>query len=109
MPSGIIAKAVVCTIVDRINQTGKPAHQASMTKMGAACVASAGMNFFGGSAASMTMNPVVPDRKAYPETGRDVKTTSGEIGLAGHWMKHLLHHLFIYKAKARPFWFIIPE
>ena len=23
--------------------------------------------------------------------------------------KILLHHLFIYKAKARPFWYLIPE
>ncbi|MDR0782167.1 MAG: NAD(P)/FAD-dependent oxidoreductase [Propionibacteriaceae bacterium] len=109
MPSGIIAKSVVLTVVDRINGKAKPAHEASMTKMGAACIASAGMSFTGGSAASMTMHPVVPDFKAYPVSGRDLRGTSGEIGLAGHWMKHVLHHLFIYKAKARPFWWIIPE
>ena len=109
MPSGTIAKAVVETIVDRVKGNGKGPHKASMTRMGAACVASAGMNFFTGSAASMTMNPVVPDWKAYPSTGRDLKGTSGEIGLAGHWMKHLLHVLFLYKAKAHPFWWLIPE
>ena len=62
-----------------------------------------------GSAAAMTMYPVVPDWQKYPQTGRDVKGTSGEIGLAGHWMKFLLHYLFIYKAKARPGWQLIPE
>jgi len=109
MPSGMIAKAVVMTIVDRIKGNGNAPHQAPMTKMGAACVASAGMGFLDGTAAAMTMHPVVPDWKTYPKTGRDLKGTSGEIGLAGHWVKHMLHILFIYKAKARPFWWVIPE
>ena len=42
-------------------------------------------------------------------TGRDIAGTSGELGLAGHWIKLLLHYLFIYKAKARPLWWLIPE
>ena len=33
----------------------------------------------------------------------------GEIGLSGHWIKLLLHYMFIYKAKARPGWAFIPE
>jgi sulfide:quinone oxidoreductase len=45
----------------------------------------------------------------YPQTGRDLAGTYGEIGLAGHWIKALLHHLFIYKAKAKPLWWLIPE
>jgi sulfide:quinone oxidoreductase len=60
-------------------------------------------------AASMTVFPIVPDFKKYPEWGRDLRYTVGEPGLAGHWVKLLLHYLFIYKAKARPFWFLIPE
>ncbi|MDR2929487.1 MAG: NAD(P)/FAD-dependent oxidoreductase [Propionibacteriaceae bacterium] len=109
MPSGMIAKAVVLTIVDRIKQSDAAPHTAAMNKVGAACIASAGMGFVSGSAASMTMNPVVPDWQAYPNTGRDLNGTSGEIGLAGHWMKHLLHVLFLYKAKAHPLWWLIPE
>jgi len=109
MPSGMIAKAVVETIVDRVKGKGAAPHEAPMTRMGAACVASAGMSFFKGSAAAMTMHPVVPDWKTYPNTGRDLKGTSGEIGLSGHWMKHLLHVLFLYKAKAHPLWWLIPE
>jgi len=109
MPSGIIAAAVVDTVVDRIKGEDRPAREAPMTQMGAACVASAGASMFNGSAASMTMHPVVPDFEAYPETGRDLKGTSGEIGLAGHWMKRLLHTMFIYKAKGHPFWWLIPE
>ena len=60
------------------------------------------------SAASFTMMPVVPDFEKY-ETGRDLGETKGEIGLAGHWMKLSLHHLFLYKAKALPGWQLIPE
>jgi len=109
MPSGIQARVVAETIRDLIKDPSAHAHEASMARMGAACIASAGSGLRRGSAASMTMFPVVPDRVKYPATGRDVKGTSGEIGLAGHWMKALLHYLFIYKAKARPLWFLIPE
>lgn len=58
---------------------------------------------------SMTMYPIIPDFNKYPETGRELRYTSGEIGLAGHWIKHFLHFAFIYKAKANPLWRIIPE
>ena len=110
MPSGIQARTVASTIRDRIEK-GADAHPhtASMARMGAACIASAGSGMRRGSAAAMTMFPVVPDRVEYPLTGRDIKGTSGEIGLAGHWIKAMLHYLFIYKAKARPLWFLIPE
>ena len=57
----------------------------------------------------MTMYPVVPDYDRFPGSGRDLRHTKGELGLAGHWTKLLLHHLFIYKAKARPMWWLIPE
>ena len=59
--------------------------------------------------AAMTMFPVVPDYARYPGSGRSLKDTIGEIGLAGHWLKLMLHYLFIYKAKARPGWQFIPE
>ena len=61
------------------------------------------------AAATITMSPIVPDRHRFPGSGRDPKATFGEIGLAGHWLKRLLHTLFIYKAKARPGWWLIPE
>ncbi len=110
MPSGIQARTVASTIRDRIEKGADAhAHMASMARMGAACIASAGSGMRRGSAAAMTMFPVVPDRVEYPLTGRDIKGTSGEIGLAGHWIKAMLHYLFIYKAKARPLWFLIPE
>lgn len=105
-----MAKTIARTIRDRITRGAEaPAHRASMATMGAACVASAGTGLRQGSAAAMTMYPVVPDPVRFPQTGRDLTGTYGEIGLAGHWMKLLLHYLFIYKAKARPFWWLIPE
>jgi sulfide:quinone oxidoreductase len=55
-----------------------------------------------GSAATITMSPIVPDTDRFPGSGRDPDETVGEVGLAGHWLKRLLHTLFIYKAKARP-------
>ncbi|CAN5298643.1 sulfide:quinone reductase [soil metagenome] len=110
MPSAIMGRQVARTIADMI-QSGatEPTHTASMAQMGAACVASAGTGLRAGSAAAMTMFPVVPDHQKYPHGGRSLSDTSGEIGLAGHWVKHALHYLFLYKAKARPGWFLIPE
>lgn len=110
MPSAIIGRTVALSIADMITKgAAAPTHTAWMGRMGAACVASAGAGFWSGSAASMTMYPVVPDYKRYPGVGRSLTFSGGEIGSAGHWIKALLHHLFLYKAKARPFWFLIPE
>jgi sulfide:quinone oxidoreductase len=110
MPSGIMGKAVAHSVCDLMTK-GPDAHlhEASMAHMGAACVASAGKGLFSGSAAAMTIYPVVPDFEKYPGTGRDTNYTFGEIGLAGHWIKHILHHLFMYKAKLNPGWTLIPE
>ena len=110
MPSGIMGKAAATSIAAMIDRgDAATIRSASMADMGAACVASAGSGLRHGSAASMTMYPVVPDLRKYPATGRSIKDTFGEIGLAGHWIKLALHYLFIYKAKARPGWHLIPE
>lgn len=110
MPSGIMGKLSILTIKELIEngENAKP-HIASMAKMGAACVASSGSGLRHGSAAAMTMFPIVPDFEKYPNSGRSTKDTYGEIGLSGHWIKLLLHYMFIYKAKALPGWALIPE
>ena len=110
MPSAIMGRAVANSIVDMILHGATEATRgASMARLGAACVASAGANMWSGTAAAMTMFPIVPDYAKYPDSGRDLGHTTGEIGLAGHWIKQFLHHAFLYKAKARPLWWIIPE
>jgi sulfide:quinone oxidoreductase len=110
MPSGVMGRAVAMSIRDMIKRGAQqPTHNASMTEMGAACIASAGVSLTKGSAAAMTMFPIVPDYTKYPKHGRNVNDTYGEIGLAGHWMKYVLHYVFIYKAKALPFWSLLPE
>ena len=109
MPSATMAKAVAMSIRDMVNGSEKPTHSASMAEMGAACVASTGSHVFKGTAATMTVFPVVPDFEKYPEHGRDLELTTGEIGLAGHWMKYILHHTFIYQAKLKPGWSVLPD
>jgi sulfide:quinone oxidoreductase len=109
MPSAMIGKAVARSITDMLKGASAPTHTASMAQMGAACVASAGANPFTGTAVSMTVYPIVPDFERYPEFGRDLDQTFAEIGLAGHWIKILLHHMFLYKAQLRPGWSLIPE
>jgi len=110
MPSGVMGKIVALNIIQRIlHNDHSHKHQASMAKMGAACVVSAGYGMTKGMAATMTVFPIVQDYKKYPNWGRDLNYTVGEAGLAGHWIKALLHYLFMYKAKAKPFWWLIPE
>jgi len=109
MPSAMIGKTVARSIVDMLRGSATPTNAASMAEMGAACVASAGANPFTGTAASITVFPIVPDFEKYPDYGRDMDSTFGEIGLAGHWIKILLHHMFLYKAQLRPGWQLIPE
>ena len=111
MPSGISAKIVADNIVDSI-KSGKESlnHRGSMGNMGAACIASAGYGMTKGSGVSITTFPIVPDYVKYPSTqGRHLGKTFGEIGLAGHWLKLMLHYAFIYKAKMKPFWWLIPD
>ncbi len=109
MPSAMIGKAVARNVVEMVLGADHPRHTASMAEMGAACVASAGANPFTGTAAAMTVFPVVPDFEKYPDYGRDLDLTFAEIGLAGHWIKIILHHLFLYKARLLPGWRLIPE
>ena len=110
MPSGVMAREVALNVVDLMTGREKePTRKASMARMGAACIASAGAGVLRGTAVSMTLYPIIPNFEKYPDTGRQLKYTFGEIGLAGHWIKHLLHFGFIYKAKANPLWIAIPE
>ncbi|MFN8134810.1 MAG: FAD/NAD(P)-binding oxidoreductase [Bacteroidales bacterium] len=110
MPSGIMGKVVALNVAERIlTGTKEMKHRASMGKMGAACIISSGYGLRNGMAATMTVFPVVPDYEKYLQWGRDISYTMGEPGLAGHWIKLLLHFMFIYKAKANPFWWMIPE
>ncbi len=80
-----------------------------MADMGAACVASAGAGLRHGSAASMTMYPVVPDLQKYPAPAQPARTPPARSAWPGTGSSSLLHYLFIYKAKARPGWHLIPE
>lgn len=109
MPAGVMGKIVALNIAEKIQGRQEHRHKASMSRMGAACIVSAGFGSFDGLGASMTLFPVVPDWKKYPEWGRDINYSLGEAGLAGHWLKFFLHYLFFHKAKGYPFWWLIPE
>ncbi len=110
MPSGVSGKVVALNIVNLIKLgPHELKHRASMGKMGAACIISAGYGMTNGAAATMTVYPIVPDWKKYPEWGRNINYTMGEPGLAGHWLKWMMHYLFLHKAKGYPFWWLVPE
>jgi sulfide:quinone oxidoreductase len=110
MPSAVMAHSVAESLYGMIALgLPGPTRTASLAEIGASCVASAGASWLRGTAASMTMFPVVPDYEKYPEFGRDLHFTFGEIGSAGHWIKKILHHMFLWKARGRPGWWLIPE
>lgn len=109
MVSGVIGRIVALNIVDLI-KTGQMTHRERMSEMVAACIASMGDSLWDGAATVMVMHPVVPDHRHYPNgTGRDLKVSIMEMGLAGAWMKFVLHHTFMWKFKMRIGWQIIPE
>jgi sulfide:quinone oxidoreductase len=110
MPSGVMGKIVAKNIVHRIKRhTNINLHSASMARMGAACVVSAGFGLLRGRAATLTVYPIVPDWQRFRKWGRNINYTVGESGLAGHWIKLVLHYLFLYKAKGGFLWWMIPE
>jgi sulfide:quinone oxidoreductase len=110
MPAGVAGKIVALNIADKINKgTEEFKHRASMGKMGAACIISAGYSMTKGLGATMTVYPIVPDWKQYPEWGRNIDYTVGDPGVSGHWLKLFLHYMFIHKAKGYPFWWLLPE
>ncbi len=110
MPSGVIGKVIALNIARRIKTGSKEyKHKASMSRMAAACIVSAGYGLRKGKAATMTVSPIVQDWDKYPQWGRALNETVGEVGLAGHWIKLLLHYMFLHKAKGYPFWWLLPE
>lgn len=109
MVSGIIGRVIAKNIIDLV-KGGRMTHHERMTQMAAACIASMGDSLWDGSAATIMMYPVVPDMRKYPnEHGRDPFVTHMEMGLAGAWMKRMIHTTFIHKLQARIGWKIIPE
>jgi sulfide:quinone oxidoreductase len=109
MVSGIIGRVVAMNIIDLI-QRGRMTHRERMSEMFAACIASMGDSLWDGSAAVIIVYPIVPDRRRYPnEEGRDLFVTHMEMGLAGAWMKRMIHSTFMYKLQGYLGWKIIPE
>ena len=109
MVSGIIGRIIAKNIIDLIKK-GRMTHHERMSEMAAACIASMGDSLWDGSAATIMMYPVVPDERKYPkEHGRDLFVTHMEMGLAGAWMKRMIHTTFMHKLRARIGWKIIPE
>lgn len=109
MVSGIIGRVIAKNIIDLV-QNGRMSHHERMTEMAAACIASMGDSLWDGSAAVIVVYPVVPDFRRYPnEEGRDLFVTDMEMGLAGAWMKRMIHTTFMYKLQGRVGWKLIPE
>lgn len=109
MAAGIIGRLVALNIISLV-KTGEMVHQERMTEMYGACIASADPSLWNGLAISILLYPVVPNFVRYPESyGRDPFITRLEGGLAGAWIKRIIHTTMYYKAQAYPGWQFIPE
>lgn len=109
MVSATIGRLVAMNVIGLVRE-GRMRHQARMTEMFAACIASVSDSLRYGSGVSVVVMPVVPNYMRYPETyGRDPFSTHIEAGLAGAWMKYAIHLTMLHKLQARPGWKIIPE
>ncbi|MDM8518744.1 FAD-dependent oxidoreductase [Anaerolineales bacterium HSG6] len=109
MVSGATGKIVAENIIDLVKH-GRMTHNERMTEMAAACIASMGDSMWDGSAAVIVVYPVVPNCRRYPnEEGRDMFVTHMEMGLAGAWMKRMIHTTFMHKLQGRIGWSLIPE
>jgi len=110
MPSAVMGNAIAHNLAATIKAGGeyKFPRSASMADFASICVVSIGYGFRG-MAGTMSVYPTIPDYKKYPDFGRDLDYTLGEPGIAGHWFKWLMHYAFLYKAKANPGWWLIPD
>jgi sulfide:quinone oxidoreductase len=108
MASGIMGRIAALNVIDMVE--GRDAsHHMSMAEMPGACIASMGKSAWNGMAASIIINPVVPDYEKYPKYGRDLDACHMEVGLAGAWLKRLLHGLIKHKMSGGFGWKLIPE
>ncbi len=109
MISGAIGRLIALNIISLVEE-GRMSLQGRMTEMFAACIASMGHSLLQGSACTITVFPAAPNFIRYQnDCGRDTFSTHLEKGLAGAWLKRMLHTMMLYKARANLGWQIIPE
>ncbi len=109
MVSGTIGRLVAMNVIGLLEE-GKMTHQERMTEMFSACIASVSDSLWDGAAVSMTVFPTVPNYLRYQNKyGRDLFSTRMEIGLAGAWMKRIIHTTMLWNASGNRGWQIIPE
>jgi len=106
--SELTGKAAALNIAEMI-QGREPCHTASMAETAGMCIASLQNSLFKGSACTIGIYPIVRNRENFPETsGRDIKSATVELGLAGAWFKRVLHYAFLHKLAGKPMWKYIP-
>jgi hypothetical protein len=93
MVAGIIGRLCALVIIEPVEH-GRASHRELMSEMAAACIASVGDSLWDGSAATILIYTVVPDPVRFPDGGRDPFVTHMEMGLAGAWMKRVIHSTF---------------
>lgn len=105
--SELCGRAAALNVIELL-EGNAPSHTASMAETAGICVASMENNMANGNAMVIGMYPVARNRAKYPEYGRDLDISAVDVGLAGAWMKRGLHHAFLYKLSAKPFWQLVP-
>lgn len=108
MTAGINGRIAALNVIDMV-EGREASHQMSMAEMPGACIASMGKSTLSGTGASIVISPLVPDYEKYPEYGRELEACHMEVGLAGAWLKRLLHSLIKHKMSGGFGWRWIPE
>jgi sulfide:quinone oxidoreductase len=103
----LTGKAAALNIAEMI-QGNEPCHTASMAATSGMCIASLKNSMFNGAACAIGIHPIVRNRQRFPEYGRDIEASEVDMGLAGAWLKKGLHHAFLYKLSAKPFYKYLP-
>jgi sulfide:quinone oxidoreductase len=105
--SELTGKAAALNVAEMI-QGREPCHTASLAETAGMCIASMKNSWRSGAATVIGLLPVVRNHERYPAYGRNMEHGAVEMGLAGAWLKKGLHHAFLYKLSAKPFWKHIP-
>jgi sulfide:quinone oxidoreductase len=105
--SELTGKAAALNVAEMI-QGREPCHKASLAETAGMCIASMKNCWRSGSATVIGILPIVRNHERYPEYGRNMEHGAVEMGLAGAWLKKGLHHAFLYKLSAKPFWKHVP-
>lgn len=109
LPAAAISRTVAMSVVERVKSPKGIMGAMPLTKVASIPLATRGAAWRHPSSVLVTIYPLVPDRKTFPEGGRSERFTYGRVGRWGAIVSFLLRLSFTYRAKASALWWLIPD